>query len=590
MKKLPAGNCRVRGENMFKTIKKVTGNGVNYLGIPLIYAALEGFCIAAPYGVIAFMLSGMFDSRLQLDMFWIGFLLIAVLFGLRIFFSHKSYGGGMRAGYEAGTAVRLHLGEHLRKLPMGFFNVHDTGELTNRLFHNVAMVEMMISHFFTQSVANLTVPVVLFLFMLLLNPLMASVLFAMLLLAVPLLAGLLRMVDRESVKRVQMIDAANSRILEYVHGIGVFKAFNVIGLGFAKLEKALNCLRTFSIGFEVKAFAVSLSYSAILEGGFVLLLVLGAFLVQKGTLTLSVLSIFLILALRFYRPLHRFAENAALTRSAFAGARAVEEVLEQPEQTGKEGNELSGNFDIVFRDVGFGYSGKSVVHNVSFTARQHSMTALVGPSGSGKSTVTNLIARFWDVEQGCIEIGGVDIRTLAPEVLLGSISMVFQQVYLFNDTLFNNIRIGKDGATREEVEQAARAAHCHDFIMALPEGYGTMVGESGATLSGGEKQRVAIARAILKDAPVVLLDEATASLDPGNDELIQEAIDALVRSKTIIVVAHRLHTVARADNIIVMDKGRIVQSGTHTELVARKGLYADMWQEQQFAAGWNFKE
>ncbi|KIX14277.1 ABC transporter ATP-binding protein [Dethiosulfatarculus sandiegensis] len=567
---------------MLKTIKNICGQDIGYLKSPLVYSVVEGALLAAPYIVLAFLLPGLLLAGQPDNEFWVSYGLIALFFALRIFVTRKSYSGGMQAGYRAGAAIRLNMGEHLRKLPMGFFSQRDTGELVNRLFQNVGMVEMMIGHFMSQAVSNLAAPLALLAFLLITAPFLSGVMLLTLVAAFPLFYVLIKMVDKDCDKRVQMLDVANSRILEYLHGITVFKAFNQTGMGFTRLARALAELRDFSIRFELKSFAASLVYSAVLEMGFVVLIYAGWQMIAGGMMEPYGLLIFLILALRFYRPLHRFAENAALTRGSFSGAKAIHQVFEEKEIPAPEKRpvELS-NFEIRFDRVSFGYKGKKVLHDFSFVAPEKTMTALVGPSGSGKSTVTKLIARFWDVDQGAVKIGGVDARDLPPEILLGNMSMVFQDVYLFNDTILNNIRIGNPEASLEEVRKVAREALCHDFIEAFPKGYQTVIGEGGATLSGGEKQRIAIARAMLKNAPIVLLDEATASLDPENDRLIQKAVERLVKSKNLIVIAHRLHTIVKAGQIIVLEDGRITQKGDHEELIKQNGWYAQMWQEQK---------
>lgn len=569
---------------LFKTLRKVTGDDLPYLRAPLTAAVLEGVFVAAPYVLLALMLPDVLLGRMEVTSFCFWYAALMFTFIVRAFLSLKSYGGGMSAGYRAGAAIRLHLGEHLRKLSMGFYSRHNTGELVNRLFHNVEMVEMMIGHFLTQAISNVCTALFIMVTLLWLLPQMAAVMVVALLVGLPLLLGLLRYVGREIVKKGEISDRANSQILEYLHGVMVFKAFNITGMGFERLKNVLNELRRFSIRFEVKGFTVALTYVSILELGFVALLFAGVHLVQGGRLGGPEMIAFLVASLRFYRPLHRFAENAALTRATFSGVRAIEDILANKPISGED-TRPPLDFTICFERVEFAYETASVIRDVSFIAHARSMTALVGPSGSGKSTLVRLVARFWDVDRGRITIGGRDIRDFEPDSLLANMSMVFQDVYLFRDSILNNIRIGNDLASLEEVKAAARKAQCHELIMNLPDGYDTLVGEGGNTLSGGEKQRIAIARAILKDSPIVLLDEATAALDPENDRLVQSAIDNLVRTKTLLVIAHRLHTVMAADHILVLDQGRVVQQGRHRDLLAREGLYARLWHDQQHPVG-----
>jgi ATP-binding cassette subfamily B protein len=292
------------------------------------------------------------------------------------------------------------------------------------------------------------------------------------------------------------------------------------------------------------------------------------------------------------KPIFTIIENIGVwlaeLKYANQAAERIGEVAETKPLPEPNNGKTPSRFDLEFKDVTFDYGKGEVLRNISFKVPERPFTALVGPSGSGKTTITSLIPRFWDVTGGEILIGGVNIKDIETEDLLSYISMVFQNVYLFNDTIYNNIKIGKKDATREEIIEASKAAQCHEFIMKLPDGYETLVGEGGSTLSGGEKQRVSIARAILKDAPIVLLDEATASLDPENEIYILRAIDELIKSKTLVVIAHRFATIIGADNILVLDDGEIIERGKHCELAEAGGLYQRFWEEQQKARGWKF--
>jgi len=297
---------------------------------------------------------------------------------------------------------------------------------------------------------------------------------------------------------------------------------------------------------------------------------------------------FLIIGMRVYEPLIQVLIFTAELKYFGLSAQRIEDLRKTPILSGIDDSLEPEGFNIEFKDVSFRYHSTDVLKDINVAIPERSFTALVGPSGSGKTTMTRLIARFWDVDQGTIYIGGNDIKSYDPDKVLALIAIVFQDVYLFNDSIINNIRVGKRNATMEEIIETAKKARCHEFINALPDKYETIVGEGGSTLSGGEKQRISIARAMLKDAPIVLLDEATAFLDPENELYIQEAIDDLVKDKTVIVIAHRLNSIKVADNIIVLDKGTIIEEGTHETLMKHDGLYNRMWAEQQLTRGWKF--
>jgi ATP-binding cassette subfamily B protein len=377
-------------------------------------------------------------------------------------------------------------------------------------------------------------------------------------------------------------------MLEYLQGMRLIKAFNLTGTRFDRMEKTFRNLKSLSIKLEAGAGPTVLLSGFVLHGGLTVIILFGLTFLFAGTLTLPVYLMFLILGTRVYEPLMQALVFIAELNYYQIGVERIENLRKTPALTGWHPDRKPKAFDIEFRQVDFRYHDTDVLKNVSISIPERSLTAFVGPSGSGKTTLTRLIARFWDVNEGAILLGGRDVREYDPQDVLASVSMVFQDVYLFNDTILNNIRVGKKDASMEEVVQAAQKARCHEFIERMPNGYDTMVGEGGCTLSGGEKQRISIARAILKDAPIILLDEASASLDPENELHIQEAIDDLVRQKTVVIIAHRLNIVVNADNIIVLEDGAVVEQGTHNALMKAGRLYRRMWDEQQQVRRWKF--
>jgi ATP-binding cassette subfamily B protein len=329
------------------------------------------------------------------------------------------------------------------------------------------------------------------------------------------------------------------------------------------------------------------AFMAVVELGVPLVIAAGTYWLLGGRLDAGSLLIFLVLILRVYQPLLQVALQAEPLRLADASLERLARVADAPGRAEPMAPPRLSRFDVAFEHVDFGYEkGVPVLRDVSFVVPAGSMTALVGPSGSGKTTALNLVARFWDADAGTVRIGGVDVRDLATEQIFDAVTIVFQDVYLFQGSVFDNIAFGRRDANRDDVIAAAQAAQAHDFISALPQGYDSLVGEGGARLSGGERQRISIARAILKDSPIVLLDEASASIDPTNERLVQEALARLVRHKTLIVVAHRLSTIRSADQIIALNQGRVVERGVHAELVAAGGLYARFWSERERATRW----
>ena len=352
----------------------------------------------------------------------------------------------------------------------------------------------------------------------------------------------------------------------------------------AKIKKIIPGLVLHEL---LAGLSISISYNVMRIGlGFVI--ISGSMLLASDKISLITFLIFLFVAVRIYEPLTKACEMLGEMIYSLVSAKRIRDLLDGPEQQGQEDIQI-GQYDITFDHVSFGYNQEDVIHNVSFTAKQGEITALVGPSGCGKSTLCKLAARFHDVMHGEVQIGGINVNEIAPETLFKNYSIVFQDVVLFNDTIYNNIKIGKENATREEVIAAAKLAQCDEFIDRLPMGYDTIIGENGKTLSGGERQRLSIARAFLKDAPVILLDESTASIDPENETKIQEAIGKLIEDKTVLIIAHKLRSIVECDKIVVLKEGHLVEEGNHYELMKQSGLYHRLYSLQNESMDWAVK-
>ena len=487
--------------------------------------------------------------------------------------------------YEASARGRAELAEKLRRLPLGYFARRDPGDLVNMIMGDFLLLETAISHQVPQMVGGLVLPFIAFVGLCFWNPLMAVAMFVSLPAAVLVLALSTRLQNWLSQKHMRVKIDAGNRIQEYMNGIRVIKAYNLTGDRFARLESAFRSFMKESIRLEAAMGPFVMLAISLIRLGLTLMIVLGVHLMIGGTLDPVTFVGFLIVGTRVYDPLTAALLNFFLFRYFTLAGKRILRLMEEPEMSGD--GDAPDRHDIELKNVTFGYGGEPVLRDVSLTFPQGKLTALVGPSGCGKTTLMKVMARFYDPQSGTVLFGGADERGLDPEKLMRRISFVFQDVYLFRDTVRNNIAFGREGATEAEVEEAAKRACAHDFIMRLPQGYDTMVGEGGSTLSGGEKQRISIARALLKNAPVVLLDEATASLDPENEVEVQRAVNALVEGRTVVVIAHKLRTTQNADNIVVMEAGRVVDQGRHAELLERGGLYARLWTLQNESVGWS---
>ena len=502
---------------------------------------------------------------------------LALLFLLHWF----QYASLYLATYQESAARRIALAETLRKLPLSFFGTRDLSDLTSTMIADCSSLDQMFSHYIPQLFASILSTVFIGVCMFCFDWRMALAVLWVLPAAVLLTAGSKKLQDAFGTRNILTKRAVADVIQEDIEAIRDIQSCNRQEACLQELDRRLEAAEQSSIRSELITGVFVCSAQAFLRIGLATTVLVGAELLTGGELSFLYFLGFLFAAARLYDPLGLVLQNIAATFNAKLKIERMQTIQEQPVQTGVETCEPE-NFDIVFDHVKFAYrDGESVLEDVSFTARQGQVTALVGPSGGGKSTACKLAARFWDIQGGKITLGGIDISTVDPETLLKHYSFVFQDVVLFRDTILENIRLGRLGATDEEVYAAARAARCDEFVRELPEGYQTVVGENGSTLSGGDRQRISIARALLKDAPVILLDEATASLDVENETAVQEAISRLVKDKTVLIIAHRMRTVAGVDHVVVLADGGVAQEGAPAELLAQNGLYRQMAERQQ---------
>ncbi|MBE5845682.1 MAG: ABC transporter ATP-binding protein [Butyrivibrio sp.] len=557
----------------------ITGKYKTRIRASYITSFFKGIMMKAPLIICFIAISLFMENRMdEAKCLYLGLAMILSVV-LEAILEHLTNILQSAAGYMVFADLRLKLGDHLRKLPMGYFTEGNIGKISSVLATDMAFIEENCMGVLSELVSFIISQGIMVAMMFVMDIRMGAL--AVLVVIVFIIIGnlMLRMSLKHSVIKQEASESLTEEVLDFAEGIAIIKSYNMLGDKSQRLSNEFEKSCKESIDFEMAYGPWSRALYLAFGIGTAAMLAMAAFLYNAGEISNSyMVGMALFLFDMFVAIKSYYAQMARLTVTD-ASLDRIEEVFEAKELADVGKRALDGvmeETEIEYDNVSFGYTEKDVLRNVSFKVNHGEMTALVGPSGGGKSTIASLLARFWDIKDGRILVDGQDVREVSLGSLMDRISMVFQRVYLFQDTIYNNIAIGRPDATREEVVEAAKKARCYDFIMELPDGFDTVIGEGGASLSGGEKQRISIARCILKDAPIVILDEATASVDADNERAIQEAISELCRNKTLLVIAHRLKTIRDADRILVINDGKIVESGDHTQLMEMDGMYAHM--------------
>ncbi len=602
---------------MLKRFFALSDAGTRNLRSSITLGVIINLFLMVPLGlslyVLQYFLARIMQQGFQVPNVWAvsaaALAIIVVLFILE----KLKYGRMYNGAYEEAANVRISLAESLRKLPLSYFGRQDLSYLTSTLLNDVTTIEEALSNVVPEMFSGIISILIAAGLLALLDWRMTIALFVCAFAGFFIVVGCRRLSEKKMKSVIVRKDSIYDSLQQMIENVKVLKSSDKKAEYVQKLKTDITEATGAALKSEASIGALMFGVAMFIRFGFPLVISYGAFLLAQGQIELLTYIVFLLVSCRIFDPLTTVFMLLAEFFYTLIAVERKQAIVNYPAQTGSETFNPNG-YDISYDNVSFSYNestskgaggigGSSdansmaggaasnteedTVRGISFTAKQGEITALVGHSGCGKSTIARLAARFWDASSGTVRIGGVDVSTVEPETLLGAFSIVFQDVVLFNDTVYNNILIGNRNATREQVLAAAKAAQCDSFIEKLPQGYDTEIGENGYTLSGGERQRLSIARALLKDAPIILLDEATAALDPENETLIQHAISTLIKNKTVIVIAHRLRTVETADKIIVLNKGIIAETGTHSELMEKDGIYREMYRLQRESDQWS---
>ncbi len=552
----------------------------------LVFEFLRSIFEAFQFIALLIVLRALVEQNVTAATAWVAFGTMAVSVAGAALFWYLAHNSEGQANYRMCGDKRIHIGERMKYMPMGYFNSQSLGALTAAATTTMEEIEGMSFAVIARTVVGIIRTLVFTVAILCLDWRVGIVFLLGVLLFLWVNAGLLKKSRQLSPERIHAQTALVDAALEYIQGMSVVRAFRGSRAAEKTMNEAIGQTEQKNFKLERKRIPYNVLEQIVLRVAAVVAILLSIWLFLQGSMSLFTCLMMTVSAFLVYSELESAGEMFFMLPMIDASISQVDAIDQAPRMDEGGSVRTPQNRDITFDHVDFSYGERKIIQDVSFTVPEGTTTAIVGPSGSGKTTLTSLMARFWDVDSGSVKLGGIDVKDYALDSLMSNFSMVFQTVYLFNDSIENNIKFGKPDATHDEVVAAARAARCHDFISALPEGYDTVIGEGGATLSGGERQRLSIARAMLKDAPVVILDEATANVDPENEADLQEAIEALTGGKTIIMIAHRLKTVRRADQILVLEHGRIAQRGTHEKLMQEPGIYADFIRTRQKAVNW----